>query len=102
MACARGPGIPLGHVALLDAIDLCGSIGELARRVNEYVPCNTARIDRWLRNGTAVPPLIAPFIAEAVGNRVTVLRLCPEYAQGWRRLDRQLAAERRMRRKRLE
>ncbi|MEX3950598.1 hypothetical protein AB4Y45_25495 [Paraburkholderia sp. EG287A] len=99
MARVRSLKIAQGHAALLEAIDLCGSMGELARRVNQYVPCTNGRIDQWLRRGVAVPPAVAPFIAHAVNDQVSVYRLCPEYARGWALLHKQLTAANRRRRK---
>ncbi|MFP4891252.1 hypothetical protein [Paraburkholderia sp. EG304] len=84
--------IPRGHIALLEAAEICGSISELARRVNRYKPCSGSRITKWLDRGMPVPPAFAPFIAHVVENRVSVHRLCPEYEQGWSLLRQQLDA----------
>ncbi|MGF6792740.1 hypothetical protein [Paraburkholderia sp. 35.1] len=99
MARVWQPKIPQGHAALREAIDLCGSKAELARRVARFVPCTASRMEQWLRLGMPVPPAFAPFIAQAVDNRVSVLRLCPEYERGWALLSEQLPAIERERRK---
>lgn len=85
------PEIRQGHDALREAISICGSRAELARRINVHVPCTDARIGQWFRLGMAVPPRFAPFIAHAVQDRVSVAQLCPQFAHGWALLRKQLA-----------
>ena len=90
MAQELNPDVHHGLAALEEAIALCGSRAELARRVSQLTPCTAARIEQWIRRGVGAPPAFAPFIAHAVDDRVSVLRLCPEFAHGWALLRRQL------------
>lgn len=64
------------------AIELAGSRRELARRISEYEPCSSQRIDNWLQRDHIVPITMAPFVSAAVDGEVSVQVLCPEYA-GW-------------------
>ncbi|WP_322092789.1 YdaS family helix-turn-helix protein [Paraburkholderia bannensis] len=85
------PDVVSGHQALHEAIAMCGSRAELARRISRHVPCSAARIDQWIRRGQAIPPDVAPFIVDAVFGKITLQSLCPGYAAGWRLLREQLA-----------
>jgi DNA-binding transcriptional regulator YdaS (Cro superfamily) len=68
--------------ALLQAIDLAGSRRELARRISEYEPCASQRVDNWVQRDHMVPVTMAPFVSAAVDGEVSVRDLCPDYP-GW-------------------
>jgi DNA-binding transcriptional regulator YdaS (Cro superfamily) len=79
---------------LSEAIALCGgSRRELARRVARDVPkFSPQRIDNWYAANGVVPLAVAPYIAKAVGGKVTVFDLRPDYEDGWHLLREQLRA----------
>jgi hypothetical protein len=93
--------------ALQRAIDLCGgSRRELARRICEQgyprprgqraerTPAfSSQRIDHWLNGGAAIAVEAAPFVSAAVGGKVSVYDLCPQFEAGWRLLEGLLRVE---------
>jgi hypothetical protein len=60
---------------LQKAIAICGSRRELARRLRQYGPCTSGRIDMWFVRDSAVPLDMAASISAAVEGLVSIEEL---------------------------
>jgi DNA-binding transcriptional regulator YdaS (Cro superfamily) len=83
LVAARSAGV----IALLKAVELCGSQSELARRID----VEDSTLASWIAGYRGVPLEHVPFIVAAVNDpTVTPITLRPDYFKGWALLMRQL------------